>query len=83
MMGGYGSMMGLTWLFWALLILGIVLLAVLAVYGMWQNYAGTDDVAATFGAQGIASYAIIFLWGFSSQIVASTLQTLRFDRRPV
>lgn len=61
-------------------ILTLLLLAVLAVYGMWQNYSGSDDVAATFGAQGIASYAIIFLWGFSSQIIASTLQTLKFDR---
>src|SRR5258708_2614130 len=46
-------------------IMTLALIAVLAVYGVWQNYSGSDDVAATFGAQGIASYAIIFLWGFS------------------
>jgi hypothetical protein len=61
-------------------IMTLALVAVLAVYGMWQNYSGSDDVAATFGAQGIASYTIMFLWGFSSQVVASTLQTLKFDR---
>jgi hypothetical protein len=61
-------------------IMTLLLLAVLALYGMWQNYSGSDDVAATFGAQGITSYTIIFLWGFSSQIIASTLQTLKFDR---
>ncbi|WP_427136226.1 SHOCT domain-containing protein [Pseudarthrobacter sp. S9] len=30
-MDGYGSMMGSTWLFWLLLIIGIVLLSILAV----------------------------------------------------
>ncbi|POH72558.1 hypothetical protein CVS27_15110 [Arthrobacter glacialis] len=42
-MGGYGSTMGWTWLFWALLILGIVLLAVLAVrfFSSGPNRGGT------------------------------------------
>ncbi|MCQ6271915.1 SHOCT domain-containing protein [Pseudarthrobacter sp. R1] len=31
MMDGYGSMMGWAWLFWLLLIIGIVLLGILAV----------------------------------------------------
>ncbi|MET3948713.1 putative membrane protein [Arthrobacter sp. UYCu512] len=31
MMDGYGSTMGSTWLFWLLLVIGIVLLAILAV----------------------------------------------------
>jgi putative membrane protein len=31
MMDGYGSMMGWTWLFWLLLIIGIVLLGIVAV----------------------------------------------------
>lgn len=43
MMGGYGSMMWWTWLFWALLIVGIVLLVILAVrfFSGGMNRGGT------------------------------------------
>lgn len=58
MMGGYGSMMGWTWLFWALLIGGIVLLVVLAVRffsgGMNRGGTGRGQVP---GADGPASGA--------------------------
>ncbi|MDQ6754701.1 MAG: SHOCT domain-containing protein [Actinomycetota bacterium] len=47
MMGGYGSMMGWTWSFWALLLVGIVLLVILAVRvfsgGMNRGGAGRGE----------------------------------------
>jgi hypothetical protein len=61
-------------------IMTLALVAVLTVYGVWQYYSGSDDVASTFGAAGISSYAILFLWGFSSQVIAYTLQTLKFEQ---
>jgi hypothetical protein len=61
-------------------VMTLALVVVLAIYGVWQYYSGSDDVAATFGAAGISNYAIMFLWGFSSQVVTSTLQTLSFQR---
>lgn len=52
MMGGFNSPMGWTWLFWALLILGIVLLAVLAVRFF---SGGTNFRGARPGSNGPAS----------------------------
>jgi len=57
----------------------LTLLLVLVIYGMWQHYTSGAD-AATFGAQGISQYAMLFLWGVSSDIVNKTLQSISFKR---
>jgi len=54
-------------------------LLVLVLYGVWQHYSGGAD-AATFGAQGISQYAMLFLWGVSADIVNKTLQSISFKR---
>ena len=54
-------------------------LLVLVIYGVWQHYSGGAD-AATFGAQGISQYAMLFLWGVSADIVNKTLQSISFKR---
>lgn len=57
----------------------LIVLFVLVIYGVWQNYAtGTD--AATFGSQGISQYAVLFLWGVSSDIINKTLQSISFKK---
>ncbi|GAA4659791.1 hypothetical protein GCM10025779_27670 [Arthrobacter cryoconiti] len=59
-MGGYGSMMSWTWLFWALLIVGIVLLVILAVRffsgGINRGGTGRGDGPGTGGsARGVSA----------------------------
>lgn len=60
-MGGYGSMMGWTWLYWALLILGIVLLVILAARlfsgGMNRGGTGRGQVPGADGSAPGASAA--------------------------
>ena len=61
MMGGYGSMMGWTWLFGALLIVGIVLLVILAARffsgGMNRGGTGSGEGPGTDGPARGASAA--------------------------
>ncbi|MBE4720058.1 SHOCT domain-containing protein [Pseudarthrobacter sp. AB1] len=61
MMGGYSSMMGSTWLFWALLIVGIVLLVILAARffygGMNRGGTGRGEGPGTDGPATGASAA--------------------------
>lgn len=60
-------------------IMYMVLLLVLVIYGLWQNYSTGAD-AATFGVQGISEYAALFLWGISADIVNKTFQQISFKR---
>jgi hypothetical protein len=57
----------------------LTLLAMLVTYGLWQHYCGGAD-AATFGSQGITQYAILFLWGMTTDFMNKALQTLTFKR---
>jgi hypothetical protein len=57
----------------------LTVLFVLVMYGVWENYA-TGTGAATFGSQGIAQYAVLFLWGVSSSVINQTLQTIQWKR---
>lgn len=56
----------------------ILLLFALAVYGVFLLYAGPDN--STFGANGIADYVLLFLWGFGSDIVSKRLGDVTFTR---
>ncbi|MBS0160198.1 MAG: hypothetical protein JSS26_16605 [Nitrospira sp.] len=55
----------------------IIVLTMLAIQGVWQQYVVGSE-AANFGSQGIGQYAILFLWGVSSEVINKTLQTISF-----
>ncbi len=55
----------------------LIVLTMLAIQGVWQQYVVGSE-AANFGSQGIGQYAILFLWGVSSEVINKTLQTISF-----
>jgi multidrug efflux pump subunit AcrA (membrane-fusion protein) len=55
----------------------LTVLSFLAILGVYQNYATGAD-AATFGSQGISQYAMLFLWGVSSDVINKSLQAISF-----
>jgi hypothetical protein len=55
----------------------LIVLTILAIQGVWQQYVVGGE-AANFGSQGIGQYAILFLWGVSSDVINKTLQTISF-----
>ncbi|MBK7462480.1 MAG: hypothetical protein IPJ50_06840 [Betaproteobacteria bacterium] len=61
-------------------IMTLLLVFLLTIYGVWLVYSGETESAQTFGAQGVAAYVSLFLWGLTAQVVAKTLQTLSFSR---
>jgi hypothetical protein len=65
--------------FWIRAILHVVLLVVLALYGVWYHYSTTD--AQAFGSTGIAPFVNLFLWGITADIINKTLQNITFTRK--
>lgn len=61
-------------------IMTLLLVFLLTIYGVWLVYSGDTESAQTFGAQGLAAYVSLFLWGLTAQVVGKTLQTLSFSR---
>ena len=57
----------------------ILLLLVLAFYGLWLLYSGPEH--STFGAKGFAEWLGLFLWGFGAQVVALSFRDISFTLR--
>lgn len=58
----------------------ILLLLVLAFYGLWLLYSGPEH--STFGAKGFAEWLGLFLWGFGAQVVALSFRDISFTSKP-
>jgi len=56
----------------------VLLLFTLTVYGVFLLYGGPEN--STFGANGIADYVPLFLWGFGSDVLTKRLQDVAFTR---